>query len=189
MALNTGRNGKRTSTGCLTCRQRKKKCDEHYPICDGCNRNNISCIWGQTQRKQRLHKLQGYNKDFAVPEELSHCINVFAAPSKTLQQRMLSHFEQFCPVWISSIRVSGGSDFLVHLIPIAMRNAMVMDCVLAVAAGDLGKMGGESIELQNLSSHHYARASERLSVAITKEIGASHDQEIFASGTFYIPSF
>lgn len=35
----------RTKTGCFTCRKRKKKCDEHYPICSGCARNFLSCVW------------------------------------------------------------------------------------------------------------------------------------------------
>jgi hypothetical protein len=185
MTISTGRNGKRTSTGCLTCRRRKKKCDEHHPICLGCNKNNIQCTWGQQRRKQRLHRPQAYNKDFEIPQELSHCINVFAAPSMSLNERMISHFVTCCPVWIASIRVSEGSNFLVHFMPIAMRNAVVMECVLAVAAGDLGKIGRESVELQSISNHHYARASMGLSAAIAKEILPNCDQEILASGTSY----
>lgn len=35
----------RVRTGCLTCRRRKKKCDEARPICGGCVRNDLSCSW------------------------------------------------------------------------------------------------------------------------------------------------
>lgn len=35
----------RVRTGCLTCRRRKKKCDETHPICAGCRRNDLSCQW------------------------------------------------------------------------------------------------------------------------------------------------
>ncbi|OQV06318.1 Fungal Zn2-Cys6 binuclear cluster domain-containing protein [Cladophialophora immunda] len=35
----------RTKTGCLTCRLRKKKCDELRPTCTGCARNFIDCQW------------------------------------------------------------------------------------------------------------------------------------------------
>ncbi|KAJ5087219.1 Zn(II)2Cys6 transcription factor [Penicillium angulare] len=55
-----------------------------------------------------------------------------------------------------------------------------MECVLAVAAGDLGKLGRESVELESLSNHHYARASAGLSAAITREMEASGGQEILA---------
>lgn len=35
----------RTKSGCLTCRARRKKCDERKPICSGCARNFIHCKW------------------------------------------------------------------------------------------------------------------------------------------------
>lgn len=35
----------RVKTGCLTCRQRRKKCDERKPICTGCTRNFLECDW------------------------------------------------------------------------------------------------------------------------------------------------
>ncbi|KAH7364835.1 hypothetical protein BKA65DRAFT_533358 [Rhexocercosporidium sp. MPI-PUGE-AT-0058] len=37
----------RTKTGCLTCRQRRKKCDERKPRCVSCTRNAIDCRWGE----------------------------------------------------------------------------------------------------------------------------------------------
>lgn len=38
----------RVRTGCLTCRRRKKKCDEARPICGGCVRNDLGCSWPTT---------------------------------------------------------------------------------------------------------------------------------------------
>lgn len=35
----------RVRTGCLTCRRRKKKCDEAKPVCRGCERNRFECKW------------------------------------------------------------------------------------------------------------------------------------------------
>ncbi|KAG7927836.1 hypothetical protein KL925_002194 [Ogataea polymorpha] len=35
----------RTKSGCFTCRKRKKKCDERYPVCSGCSRNFLHCSW------------------------------------------------------------------------------------------------------------------------------------------------
>ncbi|KAJ1323758.1 RNA polymerase II-specific transcription factor-like protein [Microdochium nivale] len=35
----------RTKTGCLTCRRRRKKCDEASPICQACHRGGSSCQW------------------------------------------------------------------------------------------------------------------------------------------------
>ncbi|KAK6225699.1 hypothetical protein QIS74_01746 [Colletotrichum tabaci] len=38
----------RVRTGCLTCRGRKKKCDETKPRCRGCERNKLDCQWPST---------------------------------------------------------------------------------------------------------------------------------------------
>ncbi|OWB85483.1 hypothetical protein B5S33_g4151 [[Candida] boidinii] len=35
----------RTKTGCFCCRKRKKKCDELKPICSGCSRNHLTCVY------------------------------------------------------------------------------------------------------------------------------------------------
>ncbi|GIK00876.1 hypothetical protein Aspvir_004905 [Aspergillus viridinutans] len=35
----------RTKTGCLTCRSRKKKCDERASPCQNCLKRNIECVW------------------------------------------------------------------------------------------------------------------------------------------------
>lgn len=40
----------RVRTGCLTCRARKKKCDEGKPICMGCIRNQLQCRWLDDQQ-------------------------------------------------------------------------------------------------------------------------------------------
>ncbi|CVK90496.1 related to C6 transcription factor [Fusarium mangiferae] len=39
----------RSRTGCFTCRKRKKKCDESKPICSGCKRNKLDCVWPEPQ--------------------------------------------------------------------------------------------------------------------------------------------
>lgn len=38
----------RTRAGCLTCRSRRKKCDEVKPRCAGCRRNQLPCNWPPT---------------------------------------------------------------------------------------------------------------------------------------------
>ncbi|KAL1854956.1 hypothetical protein VTK73DRAFT_8629 [Phialemonium thermophilum] len=39
--------GLRTTTGCLTCRKRHKKCDERIPICGACQVANRTCVYAQ----------------------------------------------------------------------------------------------------------------------------------------------
>ncbi|KAK4552278.1 hypothetical protein LTR86_010448 [Recurvomyces mirabilis] len=37
---------KRTRTGCLNCRRKRRKCDETKPTCEGCQARNETCEWG-----------------------------------------------------------------------------------------------------------------------------------------------
>lgn len=37
----------RTKTGCLTCRSRRKKCDEAQPHCSACSKLGLRCRWSQ----------------------------------------------------------------------------------------------------------------------------------------------
>ncbi|AMD22385.1 HGR046Wp [Eremothecium sinecaudum] len=39
------RTERRSRNGCLTCRSRKKKCDERKPLCTSCRRNMLPCRW------------------------------------------------------------------------------------------------------------------------------------------------
>ncbi|KAE8143609.1 hypothetical protein BDV38DRAFT_885 [Aspergillus pseudotamarii] len=45
----------RTKTGCLTCRKRKKKCDETPGTCSNCARRWLSCEWPTNLRENPKH--------------------------------------------------------------------------------------------------------------------------------------
>lgn len=52
---------KRVRTGCLNCRRKHKKCDEHKPICHGCVSKNEVCEWPmpklkKASRRNSLHQ-------------------------------------------------------------------------------------------------------------------------------------
>lgn len=66
---------KRSRKGCLTCRSRKRKCDEVKPICSECNRLGLKCVWAKSDREGRNksrhdpHALridEVYNEEFGV---------------------------------------------------------------------------------------------------------------------------
>ncbi|EGV64461.1 hypothetical protein CANTEDRAFT_119931 [Yamadazyma tenuis ATCC 10573] len=38
----------RTRTGCLTCKKRKRKCDEHHPSCNYCHSRGVECVYVNT---------------------------------------------------------------------------------------------------------------------------------------------
>lgn len=41
-----GKNSRRTRSGCLTCRGRRRKCDEGRPSCENCRSKNLVCRYG-----------------------------------------------------------------------------------------------------------------------------------------------
>lgn len=50
---------RRTKTGCLTCRRRRKKCDERKTTCLACQRNGLTCIWASERRTSTPDALGG----------------------------------------------------------------------------------------------------------------------------------
>ncbi|RFU29664.1 hypothetical protein B7463_g6668, partial [Scytalidium lignicola] len=63
----------RTKTGCMTCRRRKKKCDETRPECNNCLRGGFVCSgyqqrgqWPKTEQKQASVPLKSKN-EYEVP--------------------------------------------------------------------------------------------------------------------------
>lgn len=46
----------RSKTGCLSCRKRKKKCDEIHPICGPCQKKGTECVWRDFNIKSQKYK-------------------------------------------------------------------------------------------------------------------------------------
>lgn len=56
MDATTAERKRRVKTGCLTCRQRRVKCDERKPTCQRCEAANIECSGYQIPRKIPLKR-------------------------------------------------------------------------------------------------------------------------------------
>ncbi|KAH8645710.1 hypothetical protein BX600DRAFT_556119 [Xylariales sp. PMI_506] len=52
----------RTKTGCLTCRTRRKKCDETHDRCLGCLRNHLQCVWPTKDQEKDRRNLPRYQQ-------------------------------------------------------------------------------------------------------------------------------
>ncbi|KAE8446783.1 hypothetical protein EG329_011688 [Mollisiaceae sp. DMI_Dod_QoI] len=42
----------RSKHGCLTCRSRRKKCDERIPVCLNCERRKVDCLWSPLKESE-----------------------------------------------------------------------------------------------------------------------------------------
>lgn len=70
----------RTKSGCFTCRKRKKKCDEHGPVCQGCARNFLKCVWpsNPSETLPKDFKISSCTDDF----DSKHSPHIVTTPKK-----------------------------------------------------------------------------------------------------------
>ncbi|KAL1411732.1 hypothetical protein Q8F55_002698 [Vanrija albida] len=65
---------KRTKTGCLPCREHKKKCDEQTPVCKRCRTNKRECLYPPGARRSSSRALE----DERRPEEQAAAAALFS---------------------------------------------------------------------------------------------------------------
>lgn len=102
---------RRTRSGCLCCRQRKKKCDEIKPSCGSCLKKSILCEW--PQKKQQMENSTECSKGYKIIQD---CVTSFMQESEVFDDifsnRMLSLIDndfildQFLDIESQSITLS-----------------------------------------------------------------------------------
>lgn len=89
----------RSRKGCLTCRARKRKCDEHNPICHECSRLGIKCVWssdvfkrrGSTIGNTRLRLDETFDKDFGVIKVVRGKVDYKVKNGKVVEGKLPHH--------------------------------------------------------------------------------------------------
>lgn len=56
-----GRSAPRSRTGCVTCKQRRVRCDEAHPTCGHCTRLQLNCAYAVPSRRARTTRLDNSN--------------------------------------------------------------------------------------------------------------------------------
>ncbi|KAE8320775.1 fungal-specific transcription factor domain-containing protein [Aspergillus sergii] len=161
----------RSRTGCLTCRRRKKKCDERQPVCSGCDRNQLPCEWVSNDLVPRTRRPRG-RRQLAVtqlPHGAQVMVNVFAVPKPGMVQRLLSHFIDHSPRWLSTRTGKRRTDFLQYLLPAVSGNPLVHNCVLMIASADLAKYCRDDVEVQALAVEYYGKAVSALQGSLNED--------------------
>ncbi|KOC17061.1 AMP-binding enzyme [Aspergillus flavus AF70] len=160
----------RSKDGCLTCRRRKKKCDERHPTCTGCHRNHLTCQWPTTEVAVRMRRPRRRQvlSDMTIPPELAAMVTVFAVPSPGLVRRLLDHFAKHGPMWLTSRMGNRRTAILSHIFPEAMESPLILHCVLMIAAKDLLKYDS-NVGLQASAVEYYGRAISGLREALSGE--------------------
>jgi len=127
----------RSKTGCITCRKRKKKCDEGKPTCDHCRKNNVVCegypprtYWGggktKSSKDQRLSVLDTPRTLPVLIEGLESELDWFFFDHfNTQMSRVLS-------LWTDK-----HNPFKELLLPMAMEHKGLMHSVLCLSGSHL----------------------------------------------------
>ncbi|KAL4746110.1 fungal-specific transcription factor domain-containing protein [Aspergillus terricola var. indicus] len=108
-----------------------------------------------------------------IPRELDAMVTIFAVPSRPIMYRLLAHFTECSPLWMSISPGRRRNQFLRHVIPTALGHSLTLDCLLALSAGDLLKYELDEPELRMISLELYGKAVAGLRTAVDRELCTS----------------
>ncbi|EWC46647.1 hypothetical protein DRE_04134 [Drechslerella stenobrocha 248] len=139
----------RSKTGCLTCRKRKKKCDEGKPECNNCGKNGILCEgynpkipWKSGRAKlDPIHRMPPFRPSLPA---------LIEGVESQIDRKLLSHFVET----VSSVLSKFGDEknpFKEILLPLAIDNSGLMHSMLCLAASHLARTDPS---IKNAQYHH-----------------------------------
>ncbi|CAG7991928.1 unnamed protein product [Penicillium salamii] len=136
----------RERTGCLTCRQRKKRCDLGYPVCTQCVRLNYKCKWEEPRPlvQESTHSTKEVsNQTVNIPFRLSqvpdpilfwvddHSDNT----SRSSRRHFLRYYAQtFTHMLTTNIE---NNSFLSVFLPMAMQDSALLNALIAWSSSHL----------------------------------------------------
>ncbi|KAK4098732.1 hypothetical protein N658DRAFT_509353 [Parathielavia hyrcaniae] len=160
----------RSKTGCLTCRKRKKKCDEARPRCMNCEKNAVVCegypekqIWKSGKERAEEERLKS-----------GHFPSITMYPLfpglETVEDRVFwKHYNEHLSS-VLTVESEHKNAFKDLMIPIAIKHQGLMHSILSLASkhidfetpygiGILRKNPGTTVEaLRARSLHHHDQA-------------------------------
>lgn len=113
----------RSRHGCVSCRQRKKKCDEQRPCCSRCTRGHLSCVY-ETKKKMISSLMRTAKIMNAVPIQESALGDLVEIQSSSSQpeNRIIQH--QASPT--SYFLASDSESFESYLVPASSYSNLVL---------------------------------------------------------------
>ncbi|KAI5776852.1 fungal-specific transcription factor domain-containing protein [Geopyxis carbonaria] len=177
----------RSKTGCITCRRRKKKCDEAKPDCNNCVKNSVLCegypqreIWQPGRQKnngndnlldiQRLVLTQAARNSISViSRELPTLID---GVETRMDQHLLDHFTHRVSR-ILTLFDEESNPFRDYLLPLAMRNRALMHSLLALSSSHLANTVEQKPDYEYWQKHHFGECLKFLQEGI-QENGTDH---------------
>ncbi|KAF5989726.1 hypothetical protein FBULB1_729 [Fusarium bulbicola] len=92
---------RRSPGGCIPCRNRRKKCDERRPTCDGCSSRRVACNWRSNDERRSQKLLSRAGERSLSPRDSNDETNPPEAPNDELILRNGSRLSS--PIHIDNI--------------------------------------------------------------------------------------
>lgn len=192
----------RSLTGCLTCRQRKKKCDERKPKCIGCTRNSLQCAWpvAGPRSKPQNSVLRAASQDcknspdqFDPSARWSSVTGSFVSPTRasTLTETsslLFTHYITETANVLSSFSPNGNNPFVTLLVPLCCNDDLLMHSLLALSGAHM-KSRSPGIEVSLATYRHYSVVIRTIRDCISEQTALDVPQALRMLLTLMILSF
>ncbi|KAH7207322.1 fungal-specific transcription factor domain-containing protein [Fusarium oxysporum] len=160
--IGKSRQFKRSRTGCLNCRHRKKKCSEEKPQCRGCSRNNLHCAWPQDMNEKAITPPPP-----PLPKDPIASTDEGPSPeSLLLLQHYITTTASMLPMPLK------GNPFLSEIIPIASVDDMVMHGVLVISGAHMNFGNMSSGPIGEATLGHYSMLIHQLVIEVSDHKGS-----------------
>ncbi|KAJ5629054.1 hypothetical protein N7490_011282 [Penicillium lividum] len=167
----------RSKTGCITCRRRKKKCDETKPACLNCQKNAVVCegyppkeIW--KSGRQRVADAVRTQSLVTVPRNLPFLIDGIETE---IDRRFLDHFVYGFSRVLTLIN-DDSNPFKEILLPMATQHRGLMHSLMCLSGSHLSGLDPEP-KLRERKYYHFHRAIQDLKENITASSSATPQSE------------
>ncbi|OHE94205.1 C6 zinc finger domain-containing protein [Colletotrichum orchidophilum] len=192
------RNFPRSKNGCLTCRARRKKCDECKPCCTPCIRTRRECTWSVFTENATSdensttvsNSSQHTNLLGQTGAVISAATTILEAPKDSSSLRAsltfgtLSHLSEVSrPLYDQYLAVTAeilargpsvdGNPFINYVLPLAVSDSLVLDCVLAIGGAHLVVLDPKQPHSEVMTRRHYARLLAGLQKALLGEVSCA----------------
>ncbi|KAK2606255.1 hypothetical protein QQS21_003303 [Conoideocrella luteorostrata] len=164
----------RSKTGCITCRKRKKKCDEAKPRCMNCEKNAVVCegyhekqIWKSGKERAAEERERQESHPVITMQPIFH--GVETSEDKIFWKHYINHLSN-----VLTVEGEAKNAFKDIILPLANQHQGLMHSILAVSSKhiDLDSPYGSNIlqsnpmisreSLQERGDFHHEEALKRL---------------------------
>lgn len=154
----------RSKTGCITCRRRKKKCDETKPECNNCVKNSVVCqgypektVWQPGRQKNEARQAAN-----AISQSLPTLVD---GVESRMDHFLLDHFINRVSR-ILTLFDDDSNPFHDYLLPLAIRHRAMMHSLLALSSSHLANSNGNHPDYHQAQGRHLNEALSSLRVGL-----------------------